>query len=72
MELTNIDKGVSEQIYKLASIGLCPNLVGQVVVDVMVNPPKPGDESYDLCIPSSSSTFSHLLLQNQPMTAEQT
>jgi len=48
MELTGFHDSVKQQIYKLASIGLCPNLVGQVIVDVMVRPPKPGDESYEL------------------------
>lgn len=50
MELCGFDDAVKQQIYKLASIGLCPNVVGQVVVDLMVNPPKPGEESYELCI----------------------
>jgi alanine transaminase len=48
--MVGFQDAVKEQVYKLASIGLCPNLVGQVVVDVMVNPPKPGEESYELCI----------------------
>jgi aspartate/methionine/tyrosine aminotransferase len=63
LELTNFHESVREQLYKLASIGLCPNLVGQVVVDVMVNPPKPGDESYELCIPLSFA--SPVLLANE-------
>lgn len=29
-ELVNIDEGVQEQIYKMASIGLCPPVTGQV------------------------------------------
>eukprot|EP00026_Physarum_polycephalum_P007577 Phypoly_transcript_07640.p1 GENE.Phypoly_transcript_07640~~Phypoly_transcript_07640.p1 ORF type:complete len:523 (+),score=81.19 Phypoly_transcript_07640:158-1570(+) len=48
LEMVGFKDVVHEQVYKLASIGLCPNLVGQIVVDVMVNPPKPGDESYEL------------------------
>lgn len=44
-ELHNFDKGVQDQIYKLASINLCPPIPGQIVVDLMVNPPKPGSES---------------------------
>ena len=38
---------VMEQVYKLFSTHLCANSVGQVVVDVMVNPPRPGDPSYN-------------------------
>ena len=39
---------VKAQIVKLASISLCPNVVGQVTTGLMVNPPKPSDESYAL------------------------
>jgi alanine transaminase len=42
-----IDKSVQEEFYKLVSINLCPNVDGQIMVDLMVNPPKKGDYSYD-------------------------
>jgi glutamate--glyoxylate aminotransferase len=29
------------------SINLCPNTIGQAGVSLMVNPPKPGQESYE-------------------------
>ncbi len=32
MELVGIDDGVKQELYKLASVSLCPNLAGQVVV----------------------------------------
>jgi len=47
MEITNIDPTVKAEIYKVFSIGLCSNVVGQIMVDLMVNPPKKGDESYE-------------------------
>jgi aspartate/methionine/tyrosine aminotransferase len=47
-ELSGFDPNVVDQIYKLASIGLCPPVQGQIMVDLMVNPPRPGDESFDL------------------------
>ncbi|OAV89730.1 hypothetical protein PTTG_28577 [Puccinia triticina 1-1 BBBD Race 1] len=47
-ELVNIPKDVQEQVYKLASIQLCPPLAGQIGVDLQVKPPQPGDESYEL------------------------
>lgn len=31
----------------MASINLCPNVDGQLTVDLMVNPPKKGDPSYE-------------------------
>lgn len=46
MELHNFDKQVRDEFYKLASVNLCPNIAGQVMVDLMTNPPKEGDESY--------------------------
>jgi alanine transaminase len=47
-ELTNFHPEAEEQIYKLASIQLCPSLGGQIGVDVLVCPPKEGEESYPL------------------------
>ncbi|KAK9369513.1 pyridoxal phosphate-dependent transferase [Lipomyces kononenkoae] len=48
IELVGIDEQVIEQLYKLVSISLCPAVSGQVLTELMVNPPKPGDESYPL------------------------
>jgi len=31
-ECTNIDEGVRQQLYKLASVSLCPSTHGQVLV----------------------------------------
>jgi len=47
MELYNIDPAVKGMLYKLASITLCSNTHGQLSIGLMVNPPAPGDESYD-------------------------
>eukprot|EP00941_MAST-03F_sp_MAST-3F-sp1_P003575 g3575.t1 len=41
-ELHNIDPAVKQQLYKLASISLCSNVMGQVAVGLMVNPPREG------------------------------
>jgi len=48
LELTNIHSDVHEQLYKLASISLCPNAVGQLIMGLVVNPPRPGQPSYEL------------------------
>ena len=37
---------VSDEIYKLCSINLSPNVTGQVALGIMCNPPRPGSESY--------------------------
>ncbi|KAG0331466.1 hypothetical protein BG000_010900 [Podila horticola] len=46
-ECEGLDNSVLEQIYKISSISLCPNVQGQIMVDLMVNPPKKGDPSYE-------------------------
>jgi len=45
-ETTNIHPDVVQQIYKVASINLSPNVPGQIAMGIMVTPPQPGDESY--------------------------
>jgi len=47
MELRNIHPEGKEQLYKLASMGLCSNTVGQVTTGIMCSLPKPGDVSYE-------------------------
>lgn len=47
-EFTNIHPDTMAELYKIVSINLSPNTVGQVRMSLMVNPPKPGDESYEL------------------------
>ena len=37
---------VRAEFYKLASISLCPNVIGQLTVGLMVNPPSPKDASF--------------------------
>ncbi|KAI9349973.1 pyridoxal phosphate-dependent transferase [Pilaira anomala] len=46
-ECVNLDSEILEQIYKMASVSLCPNLHGQILVDLMCNPPRVGDASYE-------------------------
>lgn len=45
-ECSGIDRQVMEQIYKLASISLCPTVQGQIMVDLMVRPPRKGEPSH--------------------------
>lgn len=49
-ECYNVDAEVIDLLYKQASIKLCSNLAGQVMLSLMVDPPRPGDESYGLYI----------------------
>jgi len=47
-EVRNMPDDVYEQLIKLQSVSLCSNVDGQIVTYLMVAPPKPGDESYEL------------------------
>ncbi|EOR04676.1 hypothetical protein J056_000007 [Wallemia ichthyophaga EXF-994] len=47
VEFVNFSEDLLSQATKLASISLCPPLQGQVAVDLLIRPPKEGDESYD-------------------------
>mmetsp|Transcript_24831 Transcript_24831/g.49481 ORF Transcript_24831/g.49481 Transcript_24831/m.49481 type:complete len:652 (+) Transcript_24831:122-2077(+) len=60
MELHNIDPYVQTQLYKLASSGLCSGVAGQVMTSLMVTPPAPTDESYDLFQKEESDIFESL------------
>lgn len=44
-ETVNLDNFAEEMFYKLKSIELCSNTIGQIAMDLMVNPPKEGRES---------------------------
>lgn len=47
-ELAGFDPEVEAQIYKFVSITLCAPVVGQCLVELMVNPPREGEPSYPL------------------------
>lgn len=47
MELVGFKPEITQLFLKLASISLCPVVTGQAVVEMMVNPPREGDESYE-------------------------
>jgi len=50
LELRNIPDDVLAQFIKLQSISLCANVPGQLTTYLMVAPPEPGDESYELYV----------------------
>jgi alanine transaminase len=47
-ECVNIDEDVKALLYKMISVSLCSPVQGQVMLELMVNPPKKGDPSYEL------------------------
>lgn len=60
MEMINIDPYVRSQVLKLASSGLCAGVAGQLMMGLMVSPPKPGDESYESFKAEEDSIFQGL------------
>jgi alanine transaminase len=45
LEAHNLNKDVSDELYKLKSIELCSNTIGQVATLLLVDPPQKGVES---------------------------
>lgn len=48
-EVHNFDRYANDMFYKLKSLELCANTVGQIAAQLMVDPPKTGRES-DSCV----------------------
>ena len=47
MEMCGLEDATIKQLFKLASSQLCSVVVGQMLVDLMVSGPQPGDQSFD-------------------------
>lgn len=60
MEVVNMNQDVIELIYKVMSVSLCSNIVGQLAVDLMMTPPKPGEPSYELYNAEVTAIFESL------------
>ncbi|KAG8044485.1 hypothetical protein GUJ93_ZPchr0493g2960 [Zizania palustris] len=46
MEVTGFSSEVRKEVYKVASLSPCSNISGQILMSLVMNPPKVGDESY--------------------------
>ena len=60
MELHNIDPYIHTQLYKLASSGLCSGVDGQMMMSLMVRPPLPDEDSYELFNKEETAIFESL------------
>ncbi|CAE5958343.1 unnamed protein product [Arabidopsis arenosa] len=67
-EMTNLPPRVVEEIYKVASIALSPNVSAQIFMGLMVSPPKPGDISYDQFARESKGILESLRRRARIMT----
>lgn len=48
MELVNLDPAVMKHIFTMFSTDTCAPVLGQIALDLMLNPPQPGEPSYPL------------------------
>lgn len=68
-ECANIADDVIALLYKMVSVGLCPPLAGQVGMDCMVRPPRPGDASYQHWKTETDATHAALAQRTKVMAA---
>lgn len=66
-ECANINDDIIALLYKMASVTLCPPLSGQIGVDCMVRPPRPGDPSYQLWKTETDATHAALAQRTKTM-----
>ncbi|RDJ58234.1 hypothetical protein AB723_19635, partial [Acinetobacter baumannii] len=66
--MTNISPKTVDEIYKVASISLSPNVPGQIFLGLMMNPPKPSDISYAQFISESKAILESLRRRAHIMT----
>ena len=59
-EFRNIPDDVMTEFVKLQSISLCSNLPGQLSTYVMVSPPKPEEESYEIYVREQKAVYTAL------------
>lgn len=68
-DCTNVGSDVIALIYKMVSVSLCPPLSGQIGVDCMVRPPRPGDPSFALWKVETDATHAALAQRTKTMSA---
>lgn len=59
-EFVNLSPPVKALFLKMLSARLCCSILGQIAMDCVVAPPKPGDESYDLYITEKEAVLKSL------------
>ncbi|GFO21434.1 alanine aminotransferase 2 [Plakobranchus ocellatus] len=60
VEVINLEPEVKAELFKILHVKLCPPVLGQAVLDCIVNPPKPGEPSYDRFIRETTDILSQL------------
>ncbi|KAL9976107.1 hypothetical protein ACROYT_G013357 [Oculina patagonica] len=57
MEIEGMDSEVRFQLKKMMSAKLCSCITGQAMMDCLVSPPQPGDESYDTFVKEKTAVL---------------
>lgn len=60
VEVVNMCPEVKTMLLKSISATVCPSTIGQACMDVMVNPPRPGEPSYELFIREKHAVLASL------------
>ncbi|KAJ3323993.1 hypothetical protein HDV06_000969 [Boothiomyces sp. JEL0866] len=66
-ECVNVDQDIKDLFYKMASVSLCPPAQGQIMLELMVNPPKQGDPSFALFQKEQSDIYESLKRRSQKL-----
>ncbi|KAL6846187.1 hypothetical protein ACP4OV_023635 [Aristida adscensionis] len=69
MEISGFGADVKDQIYKVASLTICPNIAGQILISLVMDPPKLGDESFESFEAEKERIFSSFV--NRAKTLEE-
>ena len=67
VEVLNIDPAVKSQILKLSSIMLCSTTIGQLGMELLLNPPKPNQPSYNTFIKEKTDILEALKRKSKLM-----
>lgn len=67
-EMVNMDKDVKLELNKLSSAQLCSSVLGQACMYAIVNPPKEGEESYELFMKEKNSVLDGLKTKGELVT----
>uniref|UniRef100_A0A2Z5RE46 alanine transaminase n=1 Tax=Reticulitermes speratus TaxID=60591 RepID=A0A2Z5RE46_9NEOP len=68
-EVVNLEPDVKAMLFKSISAMLCPTVLGQSVMDVVVNPPMPGEPSYEQYVNEKKAVLNSLA-ERAKMVAE--
>ncbi|XP_068116185.1 alanine aminotransferase 2 isoform X1 [Hyperolius riggenbachi] len=60
MEILNLHPDIQAQLVKMLSVRLCPPVSGQAAMDIVVNPPRPSEESHQQFIQEKEAVLSNL------------